>query len=226
MTTRTLGEIVDAIQRTADVVAFTDRHPVSYIKDLACRGLGALQTLTATTDPEFRPVGSTQWTTDGITGELTLPVDCRSIIAVQYTVDGSKTFLEPFEWAERPQLADTSISNPTGRAAGFQRLGTSIELLPVPVANHTVKMWYATTVQQPSADADPVDVYDRLDSYVIWWAAREIADERENWQRVASLTTKMQALEADIRILARSRDISTPTRIIDRRNLRRARSLR
>ncbi len=54
---------------------------------------------------------------------------------------------------------------------------------------------------------------ERLDSYVVWWAAREVAQERENWPRCDRLTQWMQELEAEIRILARSIDLSGPERI-------------
>jgi hypothetical protein len=218
--TRRLDQIVDAIQRTADVVAFTDKHPVSYVKDLACRGIAALLRVTATTDTEFRPVGSFAYTTDGIASTQPLPVDMRSILAVEYTVDGYKSFLEPYEWAERPMLTQTVDTPRTGRALAFKRIGTNIELLPKPDVGHTVQIWYATTASQPSADSDTVDVYDRLDDYIIWWAAREIAQERENWQRFDRLTGLISNLEADIRVLARSRDLSSPTRIANRRDLR------
>lgn len=218
--TRRLDQIVDAIQRTADVVAFTDKHPTSYIKDLACRGIAALQRITATTDTEFRPVASYTFTTDGIATTTGLPVDCRSILAVEYTVDGYKSFLEPYEWDERPALAQTVDTTTVGRALGFKRLGANIELLPKPDEGHTVKIWYATTAAQPSADSDTIDVYDRLDDYIIWWAAREIAQERENWSRFDRLTTLIANLEADIRVLARSRDLSSSARIVNRQLLR------
>lgn len=219
--TRTLAQIVDAIQRTADVVAFTDKHPVSYIKDLACRGIAALDIIIKTTDTEFRPLGSTTYTTDGIASTFGLPVDCRSIIAIEYTVDGQKDYLDPFEWVERPLLVDADLSgSTTGRARGYKRIGSNLEVLPRPDANQTIQVWYSTTASQPTADSDTVDVYDRLDSYIIWWAAREIAAERENWQRVAFLDRQLATAEGDIRVLARSRDLSAPTRIVDRKNIR------
>lgn len=219
--TRTLGQIVDAIQRTADVVAFTDKHPVAYIQDLACRGLAALNRITATTNPEFRPVGTTTIVTDGRANSYGLPVDFRSLIAVEYTVDRVKSFLEPYEWPERPALENNLLVNVGGRAHGFKLIGSNLDLQPLPAAGHSVQLWYATTALQPSDPATAVDVYDRLDDYVIWYAAREIAGERENWPRYDRLTTSMGALEGDIRILARSRDLSTPTRITDRRDMRR-----
>ncbi len=218
--TRRLDQIVDAIQRTAGVVAFTDAHPVPYIKDLACRGIAALHRVTATTDTEFRPVGSFSYTTDGIATTRALPVDLRSILAVEYIIDGYQGFLEPYEWSERPMLAQTVDTTTTGRALAYKRIGTSIELLPKPDAGHTVRIWYATTASQPASDSDTVDVYDRLDDYIIWWAAREIANERENWERFDRLTGLIQTLEGDIRVLARSRDVSAAPRIANRQDLR------
>jgi hypothetical protein len=58
-------------------------------------------------------------------------------------------------------------------------------------------------------------VYDRLDDYVIWWAAREIAMDREDWERHDRLSAKIGSLEADIQVIARQRDISHPSRIVN-----------
>lgn len=213
--TRTLAQLRDSVQRTADVVAFTARHTEASVNDLINRGLGALQRVTAIVDPEFRPIASTTITTDGAATEYGLPSNCRSVISVMYTVDDKSVWLDPFEMHERPALVDQNLTVNATRATNYRVMGSNIELLPLADEDHEVLVWYATTANQLTADAQTVDVYDRLDDYVIWWAAREIAMDRADWERHDRLTAKIAAMEADIQILARSRDLSGPARIVD-----------
>ncbi len=213
--TRTLAQLRDGVRRQADIVAFTDRHPDSYVNDLVNRGLGALQRLTAQVNPEFRPIASTTITCDGASTLYALPSDCRSVISVEYTGDNEKTWLVPFEMSERAILTDDSTSSRATRAHAYKVIGSNIELLPTPGDDDTARVWYATTANQLSLDADTVDVYDRLDDYVIWWAAREIADERGDWERSDRLSGKILAITADIMVIAKQRDVSHPGRVVD-----------
>jgi len=215
--TRTLAQLRDAVQRTADIVSFTAKHPDSYVNDLVNRGLGALSLLCRTVDPEFQPIASTTITCDGSATSYALPSNFRSLISVEYTHDGFKSWLVPYEMHERGSLTSPDAAANAGRAFGYKVIGTNIELLPRPSSADTALVWYATNVTQLSADASTVDVMDRLDSYVIWWAAREIAQEREAWERYDRLTASMASLEGDIRILARSKDGGAPQRIVDLR---------
>lgn len=216
--TTTQAEMRVAIQRTADVVAFTDRHPPASINALINRGLGALSTLCRTTNPEFQPLGSYSISGDGINTLFPLPVDFRSLLSVEYSSDdGHKTWLVPFELHERPMLADPDITSTTLRAQFYRLFGTNIEFLPKPPANHSALLWYATSATQLVSDFSTFDTMERLDTYVIWWAAREIAMERGDWERHDRLTGKLSELEGDIRILARSIDLSAPARPVDLR---------
>jgi hypothetical protein len=211
--TRRLDEIRDAVQRTADVVAFTDKHPVSYINDLINRGLGALSRICRTTNPEFQPLGSTTITTDGSSTSYSLPSNFRSLLSVEYIADGCKTWLIPYELHERSVLTTPDVTSASRRAQFYKVIGSNLELLPLAPANHRAFIWYATTVTQLASDSQTMETMERLDDYVIWYAAREIAQERENWDRVDRLTQRMAELEGDIRILARSIDLSHPGRV-------------
>jgi hypothetical protein len=215
--TRTLTQLRDSTRRAADVVAFTDKHPNSAVNDLINRGLGALQRLTAQVNPEFRPLASTTITTDGDNTLYALPADCRSIISVEYTGDSSdqKTWLIPYEMHERAALSESAATDGFSRAHAYRQIGSNLELLPLADADHQALVWYATTATQLSDDADTVDVFDRLDDYVIWWAAREIAMERGDWERHQVLDGKIAAMTGDIMVLARQRDVSHPGRIVD-----------
>ncbi len=224
--TTTLTLMRDAVMRTADVVAFTDKHPAARVNDLINQGLGALLRICRTTNPEFQPIATDTITTDGVATQYGLPTNFRSLISVEYT-DGSghKTWLTPFEMHERAALTDPETTSIALRARCYRVIGTNIELLPRPEADHTALLWYATSVTQLASDPSTFDTMDRLDTYVIWWAAREIAMEREAWERHDRLGAKMAEMEAEIRILARSIDLSHPGRVVDRYQARRIRGL-
>lgn len=213
--TTTQEDMRDAVRRTADVVAFTDKHPDTRINDLINQGLGALSRLCRTVNPEFQPIASTTVTTDGVETTYALPSNFRTLISVEYTADSLKTWLPPFQPHERALLTNADTTAQSQRALCYRIVGTNIELLPRPLEDQTALLWYATTVTQLSGDGSTMDTMDRLDAYVIWWAAREIAMEREAWERHDRLTAKMQELEGDIRILARSIDLANPSKPVD-----------
>lgn len=214
--TTDLEDMRVAVQRTADVVAFTDKHPVERINDLINQGLGALSRICRTTNPEFQPIASSPITFDGVATAYPLPVNFRSLLMVEYIDDeGRKRWLTPHNFNERASLTTPTVQADSLRATSYRLLGTNIEFLPRPPDDHSARIWYATTVTQLTQDAQAWDTMERLDSYVIWWAAREIAMEREAWERHDRLSQKLSDLEADIRILARSLDLSTPTRVTE-----------
>ncbi len=216
MTTRSLNQLVDAVQRTADVVAFTDRHPVVYIQDLVCRGIAALERQCLIINPEFKPIGSTTITTDGVATSYPLPSDFRSLLSVEYTDGNShKQWLLPYEIHERSALTDPDMQSTATRANFYKLIGTNIEFLPRPPANDSAKLWYVTSVTQLSSGSQVVNVLDRLDDYIIWWAAREIANERENWERSDRLSAQLAGYVDELRIVARQIDLSHPARIVD-----------
>lgn len=213
--TRTLAELRESVQRTADVVAFTDRHPAASINNLINRGLGALHRLTMVVAPEFRPIASTTVTTDGTNTLFALPATFRSLISVEYVGTDSdvRVWLTPFEMHERPELYRDGTE--ATRATNYRIMGSNIELLPKAPTGHTAILWYATTATQLASDSDTADVLDRLDDFVVWFAAREIAMERGDWDRHDRLSAKLAAMEAEIQVLARTRDVSGPSRPVD-----------
>lgn len=225
--TTTLAELADAIQRTADVKKFTDRHPLTQIYELANRGLGALDRAMRIVAPDRRPLSSTTIPTDGIETSYELPANCRTVIAVEYTGESRKTWLLPFEMHERAMLteADAVSAQASPRARAYRIFpgdgAQTIELLPRPPAGHSAFVWYATNAKQFVLTGGPdtaqaVDIYDRLDDYVIWWAARELAKDRKEWELHDRLGNDLRDLRSDIEVLARLNDISGPARPVDR----------
>lgn len=146
--TRNLEELRDAVQRTADVIEFTEKHPETYLNDLVNRALGALSRVCRTTNPEFQPIASTTITTDGNNTAYALPTNFRSLISVVYTDtdnDNRKIWLQPYEMHERAALTTPDTVSNAIRACAYKVIGTNLDLQPLPPANHTALVWYATT---------------------------------------------------------------------------------
>lgn len=214
--TRTLAQIRERVQRAAGVLAFTDRHPTAYIDDLINGALGALLRTTATVAPEFRPIASTTITFDGTNTAYALPSGFRSAILVEYIGDDAhRAYLGEYTMAERPRLADVDAASDSIGAVAFRLLGSNIDFLPLPPSGHTAVLWYATTATQLSSGSDTTDVVDRVDDYITWWAAREVAMDREDWERHDRLTAKLDAAVPEILIMARQRNVSGPSRPVN-----------
>ncbi len=213
--TTDLDTMADAVRRTADVVAFTDKHPTTRIYALINQGLGALSRLCRTTNPEFNPIASADFETDGVSTTYALGSSFRSLLSVEYTADDLKTWLRPYQLQERAALTTSEVYANALRATSYRIMGANIELLPRPPEGHTVFYWYATTVPQLATGGALFDTVERLDTWVIWWAAREIAMEREAWERHDRLSAKLAEMTDEIRILARSIDLSHPERVVD-----------
>lgn len=214
--TTTLEDMRDAVRRTADVVAFTEKHPDTRINVLINQGLGALSRVCRIVNPEFQPVASTVLTMDGIETSYDLPAGFRSLLSVEYTDDEDrKVWMNPLSLSERAALTTPEALSASTRALGYRLISTAaIEFLPRPPEDHTALLWYATSVTQLTGNEQTFDTMERLDSYVIWWAAREIAMEREAWERYDRLGTRLAELTAEIQILARSLDLSAPDRVV------------
>ncbi|MCW5838269.1 MAG: hypothetical protein KIS78_38105, partial [Labilithrix sp.] len=170
-----------------------------------------------TVTPNFEPIASTVIEMNGLDTKYPLPANFRTLISVEYSGDGGrKRWLTRFEMFERARLADPETAGNSTGATSFARIGTNIEFLPRPPAGHRALLWYATNAPQLTGDGQAIDTLDRLvDNYVIFWAAREIAGELGHWERHESLSGKLGALEPEIRVLARTRDLTGPTRIVD-----------
>jgi len=217
--TRTQAQMRESIRRASDTFGPTHaaRTPDTHVDDLINRGLGMFTSLCMTVAPDFHPIASTTITANGDDTVYPLPSNYRTAISVEYIGDsGKKTWLAPFEKHERAELSGPETGSTSQGATGYRRIGTNIEFLPRPPAGHRVLLWYATNAPQLNGDGNAIDTLDRLvDNYVTWWAAREIAGELGNWERHESLSSKLGAIEPDVRLLARTRDVSLPSRITD-----------
>jgi hypothetical protein len=87
--------------------------------------------------------------------------------------------------------------------------------LPVPKAVYSITLWY---VPHPTTLVNAGDTFDtiaRLDDFVVWYAARELATKDGSWELVGVLKAKMDEIRSDIENIARQKDQNGVGRMVD-----------
>lgn len=216
MLTQTPAQLRASVRSFANVGGTTGtlRHPDTEIDDAVLRAIGSFYRKITVAQPDQLALSSnTITTTDG--GSVNpLPSDFSSLLSVDITVNGTKTWMTNYENAERPTLTDPSASY-TGIPLFYRLRGAQfIEFLPVPKAGYVITLWYIPDAQQPTG-GQAFDTLGRLDDYLIAYASRIVATKDKNWDLVGECRQVCGELEAEIAFLARSRDRNSPGRITD-----------
>jgi hypothetical protein len=213
---RTLAQLRSSTRQFADVQGTTAllRHPDADVNDAVCRALGSLHRHLNEAQADQRFLSSASITMVSGTSLYLLASDFDHLISVDLTANGVKTWLVSYENAERPLLTDDSQSF-TGVPFLYRLRGSYIEFLPEPTAAHVATVWYVPAPAQPTNDATTYDTINRLDDYVVAYAARIIATKDKNWDLVAECRNVCTELEAEIAVIGRTRDKNSPGRITD-----------
>lgn len=214
--TQSLSQLRSATRRTADVEG-TDalvRHPDTDVNDAVNRGLAALYRILSRSRGEQRYLSVYSFETEDGTSLYPLPADFMHLISIDITVDSRKLWLDAFQSNERPALSDTNVAW-TGKPFAYAIRGENIELLPIPGDAYDVNIWYAPALSTLTSDSDTFDTIERLDDYVVWYAARELATKDKSWDLVSALTAKLQEMRGEVEAIARARDQNAPSRIVD-----------
>jgi hypothetical protein len=209
-------DIRDNVRRFANVQGTSAllRHPNADLNDYINRGLSRLRYLLTQANPDQRYLSSQSASTSDGTTVYSLPSDFGSLISVDITANGAKTWLTSYEMHERPAL--TSADQPSSGIPFCYRLrGGNIEFLPEPGGAYTYTLWYVPHTTELAADANVLDTVNRLDEYVIAYAARLIAIKDKNWDLKQAASELMAELTSEIEVLGRSRDQNAPSRIVD-----------
>lgn len=214
--TQTPAQLRASVRSFANVGGVTGllRHPDAEIDDAVLRGIGSFyRKLTVAQPDQIALASKTITTSDGVSVNP-LPSDFYSLISVDLTAQGVKTWLTSYENSERPSLTDPSSSF-NGIPKFYRLRGAQfIELLPVPKAGYVVTLWYVPDAQQPTA-GQAFDTLGRLDDYIIAYASRLVATKDKNFDLVTECRQVCGELESEIAFLSRSRDRNSPGRIVD-----------
>ena len=202
------------VRKMTDTEGLTSRHPDSDLADYVNRGYGALYRILAAAIPSHRFLASV---TDSLTpyvSTVALPADFRSLLSVDIDANGSRQWLLAYEFHERPFLADQNSSS-YGTPNCYRLQAGNIEFLPSPDSAYSYTLWYVPNATQLTSDAATADVIDRLDEYVINFAARIVAKKDKNWDLADRCAAELGEMRSDIEVLGRSRDMNSPPRVVD-----------
>ena len=130
------------------------------------------------------------------------------------TIGSKKHWMEGYELIERPQLTGPDSSY-DGRPFTYRLRAGNYELLPTPDGVYSGTLWYVPHTTELSSDSSTFDTVNRLDDYVIAWAAKLIATKDKNWDLVGECRATLGELTQEIEVLGRSRDENSPPRVID-----------
>lgn len=214
--TQTREQIRNAVRKFTNSQGSTAllRHPDSDLNDYINRGLSRLRFLLTQANPDQRYLSSTSITTADGTSTYALPTDFGFLISIDLTADGAKRWLLSYEMHERATL--TSPDQPSSGIPFCYRLrGSNYELLPTPGGVYSGTLWYVPHTTELTGDANTLDTVNRLDDYVVAYAARFVATKDKNWDLLNECKSLLGELTAEIEVLGRSCDQNAPPRIVD-----------
>lgn len=214
--TQTREQVRDNVRRMANVQGTTAllRHPNSDLNDYINRGYSRLRFKLNQASPDQRWMSSTTITTSDGTSVYSLPSDFGVLVLIDITANGATTWLDSYELHERPGLVSADQPS-TGIPFCYRLRGGNIELLPVAGGAYTVTLWYIPHTSELSADASVLDTLNRLDDFVIAYAARFVAIKDKNWDLKSAAKELMDELVGEIEVIGRTRDVNTAPRIVD-----------
>lgn len=218
--TRTLAQLAADVRKFANVQGTTalQRHPNADVYDYVNRALGSLHRRLTAAQPDQRYLSSTSASFSDGTSTYSLPVDFDHLIAVEVSANGVKRWLVAYEMHEHASLTspDTDF---VGVPFAYRLRGANIDFLPTPEsADYTYYLWYVPTPRQFATSGDEAQTFDtinRLDDYVIAYAARIIATKDKQWDLVGECKSLCAEMEAEIAVIGRGRDQNSPPRIVD-----------
>jgi hypothetical protein len=191
------------------------RHPDADLNEYIDLALGSLHRALSEGIVDQRLLSSTTISLTVAGGATySLPATFDHLISVDLSANGSKVWLNSYEMHERAGLTSPDAST-TGTPVCYRLRASNIEYLPAPAASYTSVLWFVPTPTQFSADAGTFDTINRLDTFLVAYAARFIAIKDKNTTLVGLCDELIGELREDIAIVARNRDKNSPPRIVD-----------
>ncbi len=212
---RTIDQMVSAARKCANVQGTTAlvRHPDADLFDYVNRGVAALHRQLSMVDSGQRYLSSVTVTTAASQEAYSLPADFMHLISLSGELDGVQRWFTPYSMNERPELTDEN-NGWTGEPLYYRLRGGNISLLPVPSGVYDLTLWYTA---QPSTltTGQTFDTIARLDDFIVWYAAKEVAKKDKNWDLHRACTEDMDRMRGEIDAVGRNRDRNAPAMIID-----------
>lgn len=220
----TITELITRIRRRSDTENALDRFPDSEVTDELNEGVAALydEILRARGQPYYRK--SFAVTTDGVATLYDLPTDLYQLVSVETIYQGFGYQLDAFTEREHAPLIAPTFMN-CGYGYTYQmRGGTAgnpeqIELLPLPVANLPVTVWYVPVA--PYLDSVTVTTFDGFggwEEFAVLYAAVKLMEKDKDLEKVQSLSSALEGVRARIQAMQPKRDRVNPSTVTDVRD--------
>lgn len=218
--TRTLEQMAASVRECADIegTSAATRHTNAQVYEYVNRGIAALYRILQQSIPDQRYLSSQAISITSGTATYALGSTFTMLVSVDATFNGVKFWVQRYDLIDRPALSNTSSASSAPYT--YRLRGSNIEFMPTPSSAGTANVWFVPAPDQLTA-GQAIDTIARLDDYVIWYAAREVATKDKEWQLVQALDGRLAGMRADIEVAARSRDLNDPpgvtnTRTFDR----------
>jgi hypothetical protein len=211
--TRSIDDLEDDVRFIADCDGTTgvERHSQANVFNLLNRGIGELHRELTALIPDQRVLGSTTVSITSGTAEYALPSDFYALISLYIEANGERFWPRQFQPSERSGLTNPQDTY-TGIPYAYRIEAANIEFLPISSGSYTAKLYYAPNPSTLTT-GQALDTVVRLDSYPVWYAAKEIAKRDRLWDLHDRCTADMVALRQEIATVARSRDRNESPRV-------------
>jgi hypothetical protein len=220
--TQTQGQIAENVRQFANAKGTTAllRHPNTNVYDYINRAHGSLHRKLTEAGLGDRFLSTTTVTTASGTSTYSLPATFDHLISIDMSANGAKFWLSGHEMNERPGLTDPSATY-TGVPLTYRLRGSNIEYLPTPSGVYTSVLWYVPTPTNWATDGSDssslFDTINRLDDYIIAYAARFIATKDRAWDLVNECKELCKEIAEEIEVIGHARDRNSPPRPINER---------
>jgi hypothetical protein len=162
---------------------------------------------------DYFTTSSTLTTVSG-TESYTVPADFYKLVGIDFQIDSTRwRALEPFVVRERNVYRNLPTIGFPGYELKYWLRGSNLNLLPVPTAAWTLKLWYVPRRAAMSADSDTFDGVSGWEEYIVVDAAIKALTAEEG-DTSALEREKAQLLERTQKA-ASNRDAGSPARVAD-----------
>jgi hypothetical protein len=216
-------DLINDVQRRADVEGATDRHPRADILRYVNQGCTDLYDLLIEARGRTYYRSATPWTFETAASTTlytaSFPALFYRLISVRVSDGTISEPLSPFTPAEEPELRTTGVG--AYMPTHYELRPNGIVLLPEHVAGKDVTVDYIPAFTDiADSSGSSFDGINGWEDYVVAHAARCIGTKDEEWELVRALDADMARLKERISKLAPHRDAFRPRRIQDTRGAR------
>lgn len=155
---------------------------------------------------EFFVGPSTPLAVDGTNQSYNLPSDFYKLKAIDYTLNGVKTQMKRWVWAEREFLKDNCWE------LRYRIIGNTLKFYPVPSAQ-SFDVYYIPVLATLALDTDTMDGVCGFEEWVIWDVAIKALMKEES--DVKDQLMERAKIESEIEDWAKVRDEAQPDRVQD-----------